>query len=63
MSAGVTLTSLAQARYALFEKLQKCKDSLSFALQVFPEDSANVIFWRGEVERVGAALIELGGVS
>ncbi|SFV12848.1 hypothetical protein [Pseudoduganella namucuonensis] len=53
--------AIAQARYALFEKLIKAKESLSLARQIFPADSANVVFWNHECSRVAAALEEFGG--
>ena len=61
MMASVSLEALAQARYALFEKMIKADQALCHARNVFREDSANVIFWRGEFQRVRAALEEFGG--
>lgn len=60
---AVSPEACAQARYALFEKLQSCKERLFFVCQVCPEESDNVVFWRGEVKRVGAALAELDGAA
>lgn len=53
--------AIAQARYALFEKVIKADEALCHARKVFSEDSANVAFWRGEFKRVRAALEEFGG--
>jgi hypothetical protein len=54
-------SAIAQARYALFEKLIHARQSLELAQEVYPEKSANVTFWRHECERVSAALSEFGG--
>lgn len=54
--------AIAQARYALYEKLIKARESLAVAVQVFPITSVNVRFWSGEVRRLDAALQEFGGV-
>jgi hypothetical protein len=64
----ITMTSLspealAQARYALFEKLKRCQEKLELAREVYGIDSVgpNVVFWSHECQRVGAALYECGG--
>ena len=60
MVSMISLAALAQARYALFEKAIKCEQSLALAREVYPDDSANVVFWSHEVQRVQAALYEFG---
>jgi hypothetical protein len=60
-AATLSDEAIAQARYALFEKLIKAKSSLVTAREVFPDNSDNVRFWGSEVNRVWAALQEFGG--
>lgn len=62
-NAAISAAALAQARYALYEKLQRCNASLDLAHDVFGRNSEgpNVIFWSHEVQRVANALYELGG--
>ena len=57
----MTAAAIAQARAALFEKLLKSRESLTLAVQVFPVTSCNVIFWRGECQRLSDALADFGG--
>lgn len=57
----VSPDAIAQARYALHEKLLRCQASFNNAQSVFPPDSPNVEFWEFEVARVAAALREMGG--
>ena len=57
----ISIEAMAQAWYALFEKHFHVAESLESARRIFPEDSANVVFWRGEETRVRAALVEMGG--
>jgi hypothetical protein len=63
MSAAISHEALAQARYALFEKLKRCEEKLALAQVVYGRNSVgpNVVFWSHECQRVGAALNELGG--
>lgn len=56
---AISKEAAAQARYALFAKSIQVKNSLEVAQEVFEPDSANVVFWKGELDRVTAALKEL----
>ncbi|MFZ3288026.1 MAG: hypothetical protein WA191_14430 [Telluria sp.] len=61
MPEALSQAAMAQARFALHEKLIRCRASLQTAMEVFPVTSHNVAFWSAECTRVETALIETGG--